>query len=63
MFLIVNIILIIGHEKLTVDIQKLYGLDNEDMLILKVPKSGGVIFPCTYALITVLNLQAPRLMR
>lgn len=38
----VNMILVIGHEKLTVDMQKLYGLDNEDMLILKVPKSGGV---------------------
>jgi polyribonucleotide 5'-hydroxyl-kinase len=40
--LTVNIILVIGHEKLTVDMQKLYGIDNEDMLILKVPKSGGV---------------------
>jgi len=39
----INTILVIGHEKLTVDMQKLYGLDNPNMIILKIPKSGGVV--------------------
>jgi polyribonucleotide 5'-hydroxyl-kinase len=42
--LAVNVILVIGHEKLNVEMQKLFGTNGRDMLIMKIPKSGGVSF-------------------
>ena len=37
--LVVNVILIVGHEKLNVEMQRSYG---NLMTVLKIPKSGGV---------------------
>jgi hypothetical protein len=36
---IVNAILVVGHEKLTVEMQRLFG---NRLTVLKIPKSGGV---------------------
>ncbi|TFK54718.1 cleavage/polyadenylation factor ia subunit Clp1p [Heliocybe sulcata] len=36
----INIILIVGHEKLTVEMQRIYG---GRMDVVKIPKSGGVV--------------------
>lgn len=35
----VNVIIIVGHEKLNVEIQRAYG---SELSIVKIPKSGGV---------------------
>ncbi len=35
----VNVILVVGHEKLSIEMQKTYG---NRMRVLKIPKSGGV---------------------
>ena len=37
--MIVNIILVVGHEKLTVEMQRLFG---SRFTVVKIPKSGGV---------------------
>lgn len=36
---IVNVILVVGHEKLNVEMQRTYG---NRMSVVKIPKSGGV---------------------
>jgi polyribonucleotide 5'-hydroxyl-kinase len=38
----VNLILVVGHEKLNVEMQRLYG---SSLNIVKIPKSGGVCSP------------------
>lgn len=35
----VNVILVVGHEKLNVEMQRTYGAS---LTIVKIPKSGGV---------------------
>lgn len=35
----VNVILVVGHEKLNVEMQRTYGAQ---MAVVKIPKSGGV---------------------
>lgn len=35
----VNVILVVGHEKLNVEMQRTYG---NRMSVVKIPKSGGV---------------------
>jgi polyribonucleotide 5'-hydroxyl-kinase len=35
----VNVILVVGHEKLNVEMQRLYG---NRIVVAKIPKSGGV---------------------
>ncbi len=35
----VNVILVVGHEKLNVEMQRTYG---NRMTVVKIPKSGGV---------------------
>lgn len=35
----VNVILVVGHEKLNVEMQRMYG---NRMAVVKIPKSGGV---------------------
>jgi len=35
----VNVILVVGHEKLNVEMQRNYG---SRMTVVKIPKSGGV---------------------
>ena len=35
----VNVILVVGHEKLNVEMQRLYG---DRITVVKIPKSGGV---------------------
>jgi polyribonucleotide 5'-hydroxyl-kinase len=37
--LLVNVILVVGHEKLNVEMQKMFG---DRCTVVKVPKSGGV---------------------
>jgi len=37
--MIVNVILVVGHEKLTVEMQRLFG---SRFTVVKIPKSGGV---------------------
>jgi polyribonucleotide 5'-hydroxyl-kinase len=37
--MIVNAILVVGHEKLTVEMQRLFG---NRLTVVKIPKSGGV---------------------
>lgn len=37
--MIVNVILVVGHEKLTVEMQRLFG---NRFTVVKIPKSGGV---------------------
>jgi hypothetical protein len=37
--LIVNVIIVVGHEKLNVEMQRTYG---STLTVVKVPKSGGV---------------------
>ncbi|KAG8900998.1 Cleavage polyadenylation factor subunit clp1 [Tulasnella sp. 403] len=39
----VNVIIVIGHEKLNVDIQRLFGSSSRKINIIKVAKSGGVV--------------------
>jgi hypothetical protein len=39
MYNTVNVILIVGHEKLNVEMQRTYG---RQMTVVKIPKSGGV---------------------
>jgi hypothetical protein len=39
MLLAVNVILVVGHEKLNVEMQRTFG---EHINVVKVPKSGGV---------------------
>ena len=39
----VNVILVVGHEKLNVEMQRTYG---NRMTVVKIPKSGGV---CIYS--------------
>ncbi|KAH7910636.1 Pre-mRNA cleavage complex II protein Clp1-domain-containing protein [Hygrophoropsis aurantiaca] len=36
----INVILVVGHEKLNVEMQRLYG---SRLTVLKIPKSGGVV--------------------
>jgi len=36
---IVNVILVVGHEKLNVEMQRTYG---SRLSVVKIPKSGGV---------------------
>lgn len=36
---LVNVILVVGHEKLNVEMQRTFG---NSLTVLKVPKSGGV---------------------
>ncbi|RDX46870.1 hypothetical protein OH76DRAFT_1456984 [Lentinus brumalis] len=36
----INVILVVGHEKLSIEMQKTYG---NRMRVLKIPKSGGVV--------------------
>ena len=38
-FSLVNVILVVGHEKLNVEMQRTYGAH---LTIVKIPKSGGV---------------------
>jgi len=38
--MIVNVILVVGHEKLTVEMQRLFG---NRFTVVKIPKSGGVV--------------------
>jgi hypothetical protein len=38
-FPLVNVILVVGHEKLNVEMQRTYGTS---LKIVKIPKSGGV---------------------
>lgn len=40
--ILVNVILVVGHEKLNVEMQRMYG---SRVTVVKIPKSGGV---CTY---------------
>ena len=40
----VNVILVVGHEKLNVEMQRTYG---NRMAVVKIPKSGGVC-PCVF---------------
>lgn len=35
----VNVILVVGHEKLNVEMQRMFG---QDLTVVKIPKSGGV---------------------
>ena len=35
----VNVILVVGHEKLNAEMQRLYG---NQLTVVKIPKSGGV---------------------
>ena len=39
---VVNVILVVGHEKLNVEMQRTYG---SRMTVVKIPKSGGVRTP------------------
>jgi len=36
----INVILVVGHEKLNVEMQRLYG---SHLIVVKIPKSGGVV--------------------
>lgn len=40
----VNVIIVIGHEKLNVEMQRLFGGQNQSrrITVVKIPKSGGV---------------------
>lgn len=38
----VNVIVVVGHEKLNVEMQRMYG---SHMTVVKIPKSGGVSRP------------------
>lgn len=40
--LAVNVILVVGHEKLNVEMQRTYG---SRVTVVKIPKSGGVCSP------------------
>lgn len=37
--LLVNVIVVVGHEKLNVEMQRTYG---STLTVVKIPKSGGV---------------------
>ncbi|KZS88377.1 Clp1-domain-containing protein [Sistotremastrum niveocremeum HHB9708] len=39
----VNVIVVIGHEKLNMEMQKLPAVEQSNILVLKIPKSGGVV--------------------
>jgi len=41
----INVILVVGHEKLSVEMQRLFGssASSRNILVLKIPKSGGVV--------------------
>ena len=39
---IVNVILVVGHEKLNVEMQRMFG---SQLSVIKLPKSGGVRIP------------------
>jgi len=40
----INVILVVGHEKLSVEMQRLFGpSSNKNIIVLKIPKSGGVV--------------------
>ena len=39
----VNVILVVGHEKLNVEMQRTYG---SHITVVKIPKSGGVCWKC-----------------
>jgi hypothetical protein len=39
LFVSVNVIIVVGHEKLNVEMQRTYG---KDIIVVKIPKSGGV---------------------
>ncbi len=38
---VVNVIIVVGHEKLNVEMQRTYG---SQLAVVKVPKSGGVSY-------------------
>ena len=42
----VNVILVVGHEKLNVEMQRTYG---NRMAVVKIPKSGGVCLRASLA--------------
>lgn len=52
----VNVILVVGHEKLNVEMQRAYG---NRIVVVKVPKSGGVSTLAQLSSCTQLNYATP----
>jgi hypothetical protein len=52
----VNIIIVLGHERLYSDMDRLYN-DNNDVTVLKLLKSGGVSILVKYHVVTMIILQ------
>lgn len=50
----VNVILVVGHEKLNVEMQRAYG---SHISVVKIPKSGGVRFAFAFGSPLWLNIN------